>query len=281
MMNSASPVEPLLTAYDVILVNSSAGKDSQAMLDLMVERAKAEGVLNRVVVVHCDLGRVEWKGTRELAEEQAQHYGLRFEVVSRTQGDLLTHVETRGMWPSNAARYCTSDHKRAQVYKLMTKLADEVRAAKGDKKYQTKILNCLGLRADESPARAKKVAFQRNEMASNGRRMVDEYLPIHDWTVAQVWARIKASGVRYHPAYDLGMGRLSCCFCVLAPKAALLLAAQHNPELADTYAAVEQKIGHQFTVKISIAQVRDEARSLKKLGVIQPPAAPIDWCAGM
>jgi 3'-phosphoadenosine 5'-phosphosulfate sulfotransferase (PAPS reductase)/FAD synthetase len=92
---------PLLTAYDVILVNSSAGKDSQAMLDLIIERAKAEGVLDRVVVVHCDLGRVEWKGTRELAEEQARHYGVRFEVVSRPQGDLLQHIEQRGMWPSS------------------------------------------------------------------------------------------------------------------------------------------------------------------------------------
>jgi len=270
---------PLLRSYDIILVNSSAGKDSQAMLDLIVERARHEGILDRVVVVHCDLGRVEWKGTRELAEGQAKHYGLRFEVVSRPQGDLLQHIEQRGMFPSSAARYCTSDHKRGQVRKVMTKLADEVRSKNGGK--QARILNCMGLRAQESPARAKKVAFEFDEAASNGRRHVDAYLPILDWTIEQVWARIRASGVRYHPAYDLGMGRLSCCFCVLAPKAALLVAAQHNPSLADQYAAVEQKIGHQFTTKISIARVRDEARSLKKLGVIQPPAAPIDWCAGM
>jgi 3'-phosphoadenosine 5'-phosphosulfate sulfotransferase (PAPS reductase)/FAD synthetase len=269
---------PLLAAYDVILVNTSAGKDSQAMMDLLVEQAKAQGVLDRVVAVHCDLGRVEWAGTRELAEEQARHYGLRFEVVSRPQGDLLQHIEQRGMWPSSAARYCTSDHKRGQVRTLMTKLAAEVRAKNGGK--QARILNCMGLRAEESPARAKKVGFEFDAKASNGRRHVDAYLPILDWTVEQVWARIRASGVRHHPAYDLGMGRLSCCFCVLAPKAALLLAAQHNPALADAYATVEQKIGHQFTTKISIAQVRDEARSLKKLGVIQP-AAPIDWCAGM
>jgi 3'-phosphoadenosine 5'-phosphosulfate sulfotransferase (PAPS reductase)/FAD synthetase len=145
-----------------------------------------------------------------------------------------------------AARYCTSDHKRGQVRTLMTKLTAEVRARTGK---QARILNCMGLRADESPARAKKVAFEFDESASNGRRHVDAYLPILDWTVEQVWARIKASGVRHHPAYDLGMGRLSCCFCVLAPKAALLLAAQHNPELADAYAAVEQKINHQFTTE--------------------------------
>ena len=93
-----------LAEYDVVLVNSSAGKDSQAMLDVIAELAKAEGVLDRVVVVHADLGRMEWKGVRDLAEEQAAHYGFRFEVVSRPQGDLLQHVRERKLWPSSTAR---------------------------------------------------------------------------------------------------------------------------------------------------------------------------------
>src|SRR5262252_5332182 len=113
-----------LAAYDVILVNSSAGKDSQAMLDLVATEAAAQGVLDRLVVVHADLGRVEWQGTRALAAEQATHYGVRFEVVRRSQ-DLLDHVRSRGMWPSSTARYCTSDHKRDQVAKLLTQLARE------------------------------------------------------------------------------------------------------------------------------------------------------------
>ena len=59
---------PDLSSYDWILVNSSAGKDSQAMLDYMVEQCDAQGVSrDRIVVVHCDLGRVEWAGTAALA----------------------------------------------------------------------------------------------------------------------------------------------------------------------------------------------------------------------
>lgn len=46
---------PDLTTYEVLLVNSSAGKDSQAMLDHVFELARAAGVENRVVVVYCDL----------------------------------------------------------------------------------------------------------------------------------------------------------------------------------------------------------------------------------
>lgn len=241
-----------LNTYDVILVNSSAGKDSQAMLDYLVALATEQGVRDRLVVVHCDLGRMEWKGTRELAEAQAKHYGVRFEVVTRPQGDLLTQVRQRGMWPSATARYCTSDHKRGQVRRVMTKLVAELGLGR-----QARILNCMGLRADESPARKKKAAFEHDAKASNGRRHVDTWLPIHTWTTDQVWARIKASGVAHHPAYDLGMPRLSCCFCIFAPKAALVLAGKHNSDLLAEYVAVEKEIRHKFRINLTLAEVQE------------------------
>ena len=128
---------PDLSSFDIILVNTSAGKDSQAMLDYLVELADEAGVRDRMVAVHCDLGRVEWEDTRELAERQVRHYGgIRFEVVSRELGDLLTQVEQRHAanqangkvqppWPSSTARYCTSDQKTSQVSKLITQLVNE------------------------------------------------------------------------------------------------------------------------------------------------------------
>lgn len=244
-----------LTAWDVILVNSSAGKDSQAMLDYVVELATEQGVKDRITVVHCDLGRVEWKGTKELAERQAAHYGLPFRVVSRKQGDLLDQIEKRGMWPSNTARYCTSDHKRAQVLTLMTALTAGIREKYEGKR--VKILNCMGLRAEESPARAKKVAFEFNKVASNGRREVWTWLPIHEWTTKEVWERIEKSGVEHHRAYDLGMGRLSCVFCIFAPKNALLIAGEHNRELLDEYVRVERAMGHDFRKGFKIESIRD------------------------
>jgi 3'-phosphoadenosine 5'-phosphosulfate sulfotransferase (PAPS reductase)/FAD synthetase len=240
-----------LTAWDVILVNSSAGKDSQAMLTTIVGMAEAQGVKDRIVVVHCDLGRVEWQGTRDLAERQAAHYGLRFEVVSRPQGDLLDHVAARRLWPSSSARYCTSDHKRGQVRVLMTRLVRELGLGRA-----ARILNCMGLRADESPARAKRQAFERDNGASNSKREVWTWLPIHGWSEAQVWQTIRQSGVEHHYAYDLGMPRLSCCFCIFAPENALLLAGKHNRPLLAQYVQVEAQIGHCFTQRFSLAQVQ-------------------------
>jgi hypothetical protein len=137
---AARAIKVNLKAYDWIVVNSSAGKDSQAMLDVVVERARADGVLDRVVVVHCDLGRVEWPGTPELAERQARHYGVRFEKISRPQGDLLIQVEQRAAtiarkgkaaspFPSPTNRYCTAHQKTDQANKVINKLVREKAAS--------------------------------------------------------------------------------------------------------------------------------------------------------
>jgi 3'-phosphoadenosine 5'-phosphosulfate sulfotransferase (PAPS reductase)/FAD synthetase len=260
---------PDLNAYDVVLINSSAGKDSQAMLTYLVELAQSQGAaLERLIVVHADLGRVEWQGVRDLAEEQARHYGLRFEVVSRAE-DLLDQIVTRHRtlrakgdtttpaWPSSTARYCTSDQKTSQVAKLMTSLAAAHRSAGNDG--PIRILNCLGIRAQESAARAKKTPLGPDVPASNGRRTVTRWLPIFTWSEQEVWRAIRRSGVRHHPAYDAGMPRLSCVFCVLSGRKELILAARLNPSLAEKYLAVENEVGHTFQAVLSMAEIVEAA----------------------
>lgn len=240
-----------LRDYDIILINTSGGKDSQTMLREVATQAAAQAVTDRMTVLYCNLGRVVWPGTAELARRQAEHYGLRFIERTRTQGDLLDHVRERGMWPSAAARYCTSEHKRGVAYKVIIELVAE-RGAVG---HRPRVLNCMGLRAAESTARARRPALKFEKKPSSGRREVWTWLPIHDWTTQQVWASIDASGVPYHWAYDLGMSRLSCALCVLSSNADLLLAIQHNPALAHEYAKVEAEIGHDFRADVSMRQM--------------------------
>jgi len=244
----------------------------------MVELAEAQDSRDRLTVVHCDLGRVEWEGTAELAERQARHYGLRFEAVrNRNWSDLLERIESRGKWPDAQNRYCTSEFKTNQVKRLATAMVADLRTARPItfRHRPVRILNCLGLRAEESPTRAKKVQFKHHDSRSgwtNGRRSVDEWLPIQDWTVADVWARIRASGVEHHPAYDLGMPRLSCSFCVLASKPALVLAAQQRPDLAAEYAAAEVRMDHRFRMGLSMAEIIAAAQ-------LEPVSVVDDWAA--
>jgi 3'-phosphoadenosine 5'-phosphosulfate sulfotransferase (PAPS reductase)/FAD synthetase len=114
----------------------------------------------------------------------------------------------------------------------------------------------MGMRTEESPARARRPPFCYDAEASNGRRHVDAWRPLHAWSVQEVWDRIRASGVRHHPAYDLGMPRLSCCFCIFAPRSALLLAGRHNPELLAESVNVERQIGHTFRLELPLASIQ-------------------------
>lgn len=269
-----------LKTYDWVVINSSAGKDSQAMLDVLVALADEQGVpRERLVVVHADLSDEEWAGTKELAATQAAHYGLRFEVVKRKQGGILKQVLERhaklkrdgkdaAPWPDSVSRYCTSSMKRETIAKLLTQLAKEHRDAHG-KKAHCRILNCLGMRAGESSRRAKLRPFENNKKQTNGRRTVDTWLPIFDLTVDQVWEHIHASGVPFHYAYNLGMPRLSCCFCVFAPREALMLAGKHNPELLDRYVEVEQEVGYTFTHKLSLTVIRDAIQAGEEPGEVK------------
>lgn len=252
-----APTVPELTGFDVILVASSAGKDSQAMLDYVAELARAAGVEDRVTVLHNDLGKVEWPGTAELAAEQAAHYGFRFEMRHREQGLLLDQIQERGMWPDAKNRYCTSDQKRGPSRKLITQLVAGlgIERIRNKPVRQAKVLYCLGLRAEESSGRAKKPVLAVDPSASSGVREVTTWHPILHWTEVQVWDRIKASGVRYHWAYDEGMKRLSCSFCVLASREDLMCAARLRPDLAAEYVALEAEMGHQFKADLSMAEI--------------------------
>lgn len=256
---------PNVADFDVILVNSSAGKDSQAMLDYVAELARAAGVEDRVTVLHNDLGEVEWPGTAELAAEQAAHYGFRFEMRHREQllldqiRERHTKLRAKGdtttpAWPSSRARYCTSDQKRGPARKLVTELVAELGLDR-----QARVLYCLGLRAEESSGRAKKPVLDVDQAHSSGIREITIWHPILHWTEPQVWDRIRRSGVRHHWAYDRGMKRLSCSFCVLASRDDLVCAARLRPDLARQYADLEAELGHTFKADLSMAQVIEEA----------------------
>lgn len=245
---------PNFHEYRWVIINSSGGKDSQTAMTRVVECATSQGYpLDRVVVSHQHLGKSEWSGTLELVTKQAEHYGLGV-VVSQYRDrngfnrTLLDYVRKRGKWPDNKNRFCTSEFKRGPGGRVIAAL---YREAKGD------VLNVYGFRSEESPARAKKKVFVKNERFSSKSRTVHDWLPIHDWTEHQVWESIKKSGIPYHKAYDYGMPRLSCVFCIFAPKAALMIAGKHNPALLKEYVDLENEIGHTFKNNAPISEIKE------------------------
>lgn len=251
-----------LIQYDLVLLNTSGGKDSSVMAWKVTKMAEAQGLKDRLVLAHATF-REEWEGTVDVVKLQAEQLGLPYHVVERGEG-LLDYVRRRKMWPSNKARYCTSDFKRGPIDKLITKLAP-------GKTRLVRVLNVMGIRAEESPTRAKKKPFQVDARRSNGRRLVDNWLPIFDMKLAEVWQTIKENAIPQHAAYGLGMPRLSCRFCIFSPKAALMLAGKHNIELLREYAAVEKEIGHSFRKDLKIQDVLAEVEAGKEAGPVS------DW----
>lgn len=265
-LSLAMPTSPVpdLASYDAVLISTSGGKDSQACMDVLVAQAVEHGVRDRILAVHADLGAIEWPGARALANEHADFYGIPFTTVRRrdrhgNHPDLLTDIVNRGRWPDAANRYCTSGAKRGPIQVLMTAVTTRLREG-GITDRPVRLLNVMGMRAEESAARRKRLPLSRNTRASNSRRTVDDFLPIHAFTEAETWATNRAAGTRSHWAYSEGMPRLSCRFCPLASRSATVLSAQLNPDLADAYVAAEQRMGHRFTRGWSIADAVAEAR---------------------
>jgi 3'-phosphoadenosine 5'-phosphosulfate sulfotransferase (PAPS reductase)/FAD synthetase len=260
-----------------VLVATSAGKDSVVMEDVVCTRAADQEQLHKVIAVHNDLGKtdsgepVEWPGTEDLARRQTARYGIPFEVTTRDKGGLFQQLtQERKKFPSNSARWCTSDQKTSQAMKVVTRLTTEARDNGAD---HVVIVYCVGLRAQESAGRARKPEFAIDRSASNRRRTVIRWHPIIHWTARQVWEHIRDRSLEYHWAYDAGMDRLSCRLCVLATAADLVCAARLSPALVDDYAAAEESLGHTFKKDLPIAEIRDEARRLGQITDIQPGAA--------
>lgn len=241
-----------------IVINSSGGKDSMAAMLHILELADQTGInRSKIVVSHQNLGASEWPGTTELVKAQAAILGLRclessYRDKDGEQVSLLQYARKRGKWPSSTNRWCTADFKRGPGGRVLTTLSRERPGP---------ILHIFGFRAEESPARAKRPVLQLNARWSRSTRPVWDYLPIHDWTVEQVWTRVRHSGLPVHPAYALGMPRLSCVMCIFSPKKALLLAGYHNPEILQQYVEVEREIGHRFRQDLALADIQAELQA--------------------
>lgn len=247
IIDHSPEIDALITSGALFVANHSGGKDSQAQLIRLLERVPREQLL----VVHASLGAMEWPGALELAKSQAHDAGLTF-LIARAGKTLLEMVERRFIsrpsvpsWPSASTRQCTSDLKRGPIQR-------EVRSYAYAHGFKT-IVNCLGLRAQESPGRAKRTPFSRMSI-SNSMLTWHEWLPIHDLSTDDVFRTIIAAGQQPHYAYGLEIidgrpvatlnERLSCVFCIMGSKRDTRNGAKYHPDLLAQYDALEKLTGY-------------------------------------
>ncbi|WP_257626536.1 phosphoadenosine phosphosulfate reductase family protein [Janthinobacterium sp. NKUCC06_STL] len=224
----------LIARGAMFVINHSGGKDSQAMYLLL------RGLVPAVqrVIVHADLGEVEWPGAVDQIKATTAGEPLH---VCRSRRGLLQMIAERGMFPSPSQRQCTSDLKRGPIERTVRAVTRERKAA-GIEAWGL-VVNCMGMRAEESPGRSKLTPFKRHEGNSKAGREWYDWLPIHDLTTVEVFARIAAAGQAPHWVYAAGMSRFSCCFCIMSNKADLTTAARLNPDLYRRYVELERLTG--------------------------------------
>lgn len=228
---------------EVIFVSHSGGKDSQAMLAQLVRL----GLKDKIVLVHADLGEMEWEEMKPWIELNS--YGLKCNVVKSdfTFDSLARHY---GRLPSGMQQFCTDFLKT----KPITKFIHDYMYKHG----LTKAINATGMRASESKRRAKKKPLTISKGAGTSGMMMPRKHPtltVHDWMPifgyldSEVFEEIKLAGQEPHKVYSMGFSRLSCVICVNGRIAEHQEAAKLRPDLAKKMAKLERDLGKTIRLK--------------------------------
>lgn len=233
--NFINPVT--LENVEVIFVNHSGGKDSQAMLAMLIRL----GYKGRIVIIHADLGEMEHEPMHGWIESIS--FGIEVHVV-RAGVDFFELCRKRARFPGDGARFCTDTLKTQPCQKFMRQYMEKHGLSRG--------ISALGIRAGESRDRAKRQPwklFYEGLTAHTKNRFFAEWCPIFDYSLEQVWEEIRNAGQKPHRIYSEGWSRLSCVICVYGKKQELTMAKANRPELFAKMEQLEKELGKTIKTK--------------------------------
>lgn len=222
-------IDRLVQDGAIFICNHSGGKDSQAMYLWLT--TVHEIPHEQIFVVHADLPGVDWDGIIDHIESTIEHE-LHVTRANKTFEEMVRH---RQKFPAPKWRQCTSDLKRSPIEKLVRQISKE--------NNRPLIVNCMGLRAQESSARAKKKSWSLNNRNSKAGRQWYDWLPIFKLSEWEVFKLIEVSGQKPFWTYAEGMKRVSCRFCIMACKSDIKTAAKLAPEAFQKMVDLEKEIG--------------------------------------
>lgn len=203
-----------------IIASFSGGKDSTALLVAL----QASGL--PFTAVFADTGW-EHPATYAYIDEVAAKLGIVVHKVG-VAGGMVARAGYRAGFPGRLQRWCTQELKIDPIKAWLS----GYEAAAGD------TVMALGIRADESEARAKL-----DELSDDppGPRSWGRYVwrPLLRWTIDDVLTTIREAGFDVNPLYRMGMDRVGCFPCIFASKAELHAMAEIWPERVDQIEALE------------------------------------------
>ena len=132
-----------------LVLNHSGGKDSTRMLGFV--RKNFPDTPTYAVMADTGFEHVFPISAADFARARCAEFGLDLTVVRNPKRTYLEMVEQRGMFPLFQYRQCTSDLKRGPIEKFIRSLLHKV------------IVNCIGIRSEESHPRSRLSPLVRNE----------------------------------------------------------------------------------------------------------------------
>lgn len=214
----------MLSINAPICVGCSGGKDSATFAIVTDEFLKLINHRGPKLLIHSDLGIIEHADSLPACRRLAEKIGWELIVVKpridmigrwyqRQRDNTMRYTDLSCVkmitpWSSASLRFCTGELK-------ITPICSELK-----KRFPGQpILNAVGIRAEESAARAKKPISKENKkltvktLGTYGR----DWFGIRDYPVERVWLAQRKVNFCGHEAYDKnGNKRVSCSVCVLA-----------------------------------------------------------------
>lgn len=218
-------IEAALAAGAPVAIAVSGGKDSGALAIALSSYLRARGVPDgRIILIHADLGGIEWPQTSEWVEKLAKFLGLELLVVRRKAGGLIERWRSR--WANNTRRYsalecvtlippwstpvlrfCTSELKVDPITAALKRRFPDAPV----------ILNATGIRGQESKSRLQQPISKEQPKLKRAAGIGLDWHPIPAWSLEDVFGLHREVGFPLHPAYtEYGSSRVSCSFCILA-----------------------------------------------------------------
>ena len=258
---STDEVDKLIALDAPVAIGVSGGKDSSAAALATIQYLDRMGHKGPRLLIHADLGRVEWDHSIRICEQLAQQLRLELVVVSWKQGDMVDRWRKRWEdntrryanlelvkvllpWSTSGMRFCTSELKTSVITQYLTTRFPGVT-----------ILSVTGIRRQESSERQKKpVASWSSDLSRTPRHSPPtagiNWNPILDWTLTHVWAFHHRYHLPIHEAYtQYNMSRVSCAFCVLAGQQDHLNATTYSGNRLAYSLVVDLEIDSSFSFK--------------------------------
>lgn len=151
-------------------------------------------------------------------------------VLHPTGNPFLDLCLWKGRFPSRMARFCTEELKRnPMLEQVLVPLLEDPDT--------DEVFNWQGVRADESPSRAK--LHEQDEVGDG----LFNYRPILNWTAQDVFDFHRKHGVKWNPLYEQGLTRVGCMPCVMCRKDELQEIVNRFPAEIERVAEWERIVG--------------------------------------